>query len=167
MPLRDTRPGLGRIPTTLFHVEGRRIDAKPSSPIATAPRFALTPAPEPEQGAICVSAAHLAKRHFRQHDGAGLFRVRNASGIQRWNVVFHDDRTERGGETSNVDLVFDQDRDAMKRPDELSGFLELGVEFVGFFESFRIEIDDGIDRWTVLVVGIDAVQVHLCELTSR
>src|SRR6266446_7565018 len=49
MPERVTRPGVGRMPTTLFQVDGRRMDAKPSSPIATAPKFALTPAPGPPE----------------------------------------------------------------------------------------------------------------------
>src|SRR5689334_9156737 len=47
IPLRLTRPGVGLIPTTSFQVEGRRIDAKVSSPIARVERFALRHAAEP------------------------------------------------------------------------------------------------------------------------
>src|SRR5262245_44099999 len=47
MPLRLTRPGVGRRLTTAFHAPGRRIDATVSSPIATAERFALSAHPDP------------------------------------------------------------------------------------------------------------------------
>jgi hypothetical protein len=47
MPDLLTNPGVGRMPATLFHVLGRRIEAKPSSPMATVPKLALTPAPGP------------------------------------------------------------------------------------------------------------------------
>src|SRR5687767_13489407 len=42
-----TRPGVGRMPTVLFHVLGRRIEANPSCPIATVPKFAVIPAAGP------------------------------------------------------------------------------------------------------------------------
>src|SRR5579863_2127321 len=47
MPLRLTRPGVGRTATTSFHAPGRRIDAKVSSPIATVAKFAAVAQPEP------------------------------------------------------------------------------------------------------------------------
>src|SRR5436190_11614286 len=47
MPLRLTRPGVGRRLTTAFHAPGRRIDASVSSPIATVEKFAVTAHPEP------------------------------------------------------------------------------------------------------------------------
>ena len=47
MPLRLTRPGVGRSATRSFHAPGRRIDAKVSSPMATVEKFALSAAPEP------------------------------------------------------------------------------------------------------------------------
>src|SRR5207237_10797641 len=47
MPLRLTKPAVGLIPTTEFQVDGRRIDAKPSSPTATVAKFAVRLAPGP------------------------------------------------------------------------------------------------------------------------
>src|SRR6202049_3741929 len=47
MPLRLTMPAVGRIPTTEFQVDGRRIEAKPSSPTAIVAKFADRPAPDP------------------------------------------------------------------------------------------------------------------------
>src|SRR6266852_9193779 len=49
MPLRLTRPAVGLIPTIEFQVDGRRIDAKPSSPTATVAKFAVTLAPGPPE----------------------------------------------------------------------------------------------------------------------
>src|ERR1044072_2247817 len=48
-PLRLTRPAVGRMPATQFHVDGRRIDAKPSWPTATVQKFADTEAAEPPE----------------------------------------------------------------------------------------------------------------------
>ncbi|CAA9434110.1 MAG: hypothetical protein AVDCRST_MAG66-3456 [uncultured Pseudonocardia sp.] len=48
-PVRLTRPSVGRMPTVQFHAEGRRMDASPSCPIATAARFAATAAAEPPE----------------------------------------------------------------------------------------------------------------------
>src|SRR5580704_8900406 len=47
MPLRLTRPGVGRRLATPFQPAGRRIDAKVSSPTATVEKFAASAAPEP------------------------------------------------------------------------------------------------------------------------
>src|SRR5579872_2036268 len=47
MPLLLTRPAVGLIPTMSFQVEGRRMDAKPSSPTATVEKFAVVQAPDP------------------------------------------------------------------------------------------------------------------------
>src|SRR5206468_7222240 len=47
MPLRLTRPGVGRRLTTAFQAPGRRIDASVSSPIATVEKFAVVAHPEP------------------------------------------------------------------------------------------------------------------------
>src|SRR5215510_265667 len=47
MPLRLTRPGVGRMLTTAFHPPGRRIEASVSSPSAKVEKFAATDAPDP------------------------------------------------------------------------------------------------------------------------
>ena len=47
MPLRLTRPGVGRKATTSFQAPGRRMEANVSSPTATAEKFALVAHPEP------------------------------------------------------------------------------------------------------------------------
>src|SRR5215510_14385288 len=47
IPVRLTSPAEGCIPTRLFHVDGRRIEAEPSSPTPTAARLAAMPAPVP------------------------------------------------------------------------------------------------------------------------
>src|SRR2546426_12489222 len=47
MPVRLTKPAEGCMPTRLFHVDGRRIEAEPSSPTPTAAKFDARPAPVP------------------------------------------------------------------------------------------------------------------------
>src|SRR5205807_7928372 len=46
-PLRLTSPAVGRIPTRLFQVDGRRMEASPSWPTATVAKLALMLAPGP------------------------------------------------------------------------------------------------------------------------
>src|SRR5689334_17573846 len=48
-PPRLTSPALVRMPAMEFHAAGRRIDAKPSCPIATAQKFAATDAADPPE----------------------------------------------------------------------------------------------------------------------
>ena len=48
MPALLTSPNVGLIPTTPLTDEGHTIEPFVSVPMATAHRFALTPAPEPE-----------------------------------------------------------------------------------------------------------------------
>src|SRR5437016_13217000 len=47
MPLRLTRPGVGRKLTTPFHAPGRRMEAKVSSPMAMVDKLAVVAHPEP------------------------------------------------------------------------------------------------------------------------
>src|SRR6476660_5709279 len=47
IPVRLTRPADGCMPTRLFHVDGRRTEAEPSSPTPTVAKFAATLAPVP------------------------------------------------------------------------------------------------------------------------
>ena len=49
MPLRLTRPGVGRSETTAFQAAGRRMDASVSSPIATVARLAASAPAEPPE----------------------------------------------------------------------------------------------------------------------
>src|SRR5947207_205879 len=47
MPVRLTKPAEGCMPTRLFHVDGRRMEAEPSSPTPTVAKFDARPAPVP------------------------------------------------------------------------------------------------------------------------
>src|SRR5437016_13757086 len=47
MPVRLTRPGVGRKLTMPFHAPGRRMEANVSSPIATVEKLAVVAHPEP------------------------------------------------------------------------------------------------------------------------
>ena len=122
-----TRPGVGRMPTMLFHVLGRRIEANPSCPIATVPkvradtgsRTAGRPthralevvwvACGSKQRPVGIAAAPFAQRHLGQNDGARLLHFRDSARIQRRHVVFHHQRAERRRHSRHVDLVLDQD----------------------------------------------------------
>jgi hypothetical protein len=53
----------------------------------------------------------------------------------------------------------------MKRPDE-TGLGLPGVERVGGDERVRIDHDDRVERRPLLVVRLDAVEIHLHELPA-
>src|SRR3977135_55650 len=92
MPVRLTRPGVGRMLTTEFHAAGRRIDATVSSPMATGEKFVASGAPEPadaaraadrafeivgvardaEDRAIGVAGGEFGQRRLAEDDRAGL-----------------------------------------------------------------------------------------------
>jgi hypothetical protein len=65
MPVRLTRPGVGRKLTTAFHATGRRIDATVSSPIVTVEKFAASAAPEPPDEPPCVGAVRVGRQRRR------------------------------------------------------------------------------------------------------
>ena len=93
-PPRLTSPGVGRMPTMLFQVEGRRIEAKPFLADAdggevrrhrragAARRSAdralevVGIARDAVERAVGVAAAHLAERHLGEDDRAGLLQLR-------------------------------------------------------------------------------------------
>src|SRR5204863_2502527 len=61
------------------------------------------------------------------------------------------ERERRGGgrhAIRRVDVVFDENRNAVKRPAQAPG-LALGVERIGNGEGVRVELDDRLERWAV------------------
>src|SRR4030095_11203719 len=61
-------PAVVRIPTIEFHVDGLRIDAKPSCPTATVVKFADTLAPEPPEEPPTVGANAYGLRVYPNND---------------------------------------------------------------------------------------------------
>src|SRR5580692_7817797 len=62
MPVRLTRPGVGRIDTTEFHAPGRRMEAKPSSPTATVEKLTFNATPDPPEEPPTVRSRSKALR---------------------------------------------------------------------------------------------------------
>jgi hypothetical protein len=76
---------------------------------------------------------------------------------------------ESGGHrhAEDVDVVFDDDRDAMQRADEFAGLGEFDFERSGFLERLRIEGDQGVQQRDLFVLGGDAVEVVLHHFDRR
>ena len=72
------------------------------------------------------------------------------------------ERAGRALETDGLEVVLDDRRDAVERPDE-AALLRTAVEVVGFREGIRIDEDDGVDRRSCLVVRLDPLEVLLDE----
>ena len=74
-------------------------------------------------------------------------------------------KRERAGgvhHACNVDIVFDQDRDAMQRAANLAG-LALGIKRLRIGDRGGVHLDDRIEHRTRIVYLPDAVEVRLRE----
>ena len=112
-----------------------------------------------------VAAAELAEGRFGENDGAGFFELVDDEGIAVGIIIFEQQRAQSRRHRRRVALVFHDDRDAVQRTDRTRGF-ERGVEAVGFFERVGIERNDRIDRRAFFVIGVDAIEIHLHQLTA-
>ena len=65
-----------------------------------------------------------------------------------------------------IDIIFDQDGNPVQQSAYLP-CLALRVESIGDFQGIRIQLDDRINVWTVLVDFLDALHVQLGESTRR
>ena len=112
---------------------------------------------------MSIASSELTQRAFRQDDRSGFFQLLRDKGILVRVVVLEEDRAQRGWHSPGVNLILENDRNTVKWTGQTGGF-ECGIESVGFFESLRIDRNDRIDRWSLLVICLDAIQVELNQL---
>ena len=172
------------MPAMQFQVDGRRMDASPSWPIPTVPKLAETAAPDPpddpptvrskvvgvaggpEQRAVGVARAQLAQGGLGQHDGPGLFELLHHPAVPVRVVVLEHQGAQGGGGPLQVRLVLDEHRDSVERA-HLARGLEGRIQAVRLLQRRRVHRDDGVDSGAAPVIGLDAIAVHLHQLTRR
>jgi hypothetical protein len=103
-------------------------------------------------GAAHANGASLAK--FLRHERV---LVRNEIGKSR--------RTGRAGHSLVLHAVFQCVRDAIQRSDSLAAGTSL-IRGCSFSEKLRVELDDGVETWSLEIVRVNAEEVFGYELDA-
>src|SRR5436190_87372 len=93
---------------------------------------------------------------------AGLMPWRLTSGSGRRHEVLEPDETVRRRHVARIDLILDEDRDAVERSHRAAGG-EHGVQSLSLLDGMWVDGLHGVQRWTGLVVGRDAFEVGFDE----
>src|SRR5580700_9794569 len=112
-----------------------------------------------------VAAAEFAKRRLAQKNRSGGPQLRNGKSFAFRLVVAKQHGPERRLHTFDVDLVFDDDGNAVQGPDK-ARFFECRVEFLRLLNGKRIDGDERIEAWALLVIGADTFEIHLYEFAG-
>jgi hypothetical protein len=115
---------------------------------------------------VRIAAAQLSQRRLAEHDRAGLSQLLGHERVAVGKIVLEQDGTERRRHSSHVELVFHDEGDAVQRPRE-PRLLERGVQTIGFLQRLRVDRDDRIERRTLLVVRLDAIEIQLHQTPRR
>ena len=103
--------------------------------------------------------SELAQVHFGQNDRAGLTQLLHDECVVGWNRALEDQRTRRGRHVERIEVVFEHDGNAVNRRARPFA-LALFVECARLIERLGVQCDDRVDRRSLLVEGLDALQVH-------
>ena len=148
---RSTRSRTGAAGVTVQHVGVLGLPA-PAAPAAAGPCG-------PEIGPL--AEVGLAQQHR-----ACLAQPGHDERIAGSAVAFQRQRARRGHHLiPRINIVFDQHRYAVQRPADLAG-LPLRIHLRRDGQRIGIHFDHGVERGTVLVDGLDAVQIFLRELSG-
>ena len=105
----------------------------------------------------------LAQIGLAQNDGSGFSQLLRHERIFRWTRSQQCQRTRsRLHLVSGINVVFDQDRNAMQRAASLF-FLPLSIETLGDRVSLRIDFEYAVDRWTSAINFLNPSKVFLCD----
>jgi hypothetical protein len=106
-------------------------------------------------------------RHVRfgQHQCPRLAQLADLESVAGGQRSLQRQRPRRGRHVRRIEIVFDDQRHAMQWAGK-TGLSEFSVERIGGRQGVRVDHDDRIERRAFLVVGCDAVEVHLDELPA-
>src|SRR5208283_6163623 len=119
-------------------------------------------APAPSAGGMTApDVGPLTEISFAQDHGAGIAQLRRGESVVGSARSQQRQRTRRRiHAVPGVDIVLDEDRDAVKWPARPLR-LALLVKRVGDLESLRVELDNGVDHRAGFVDLLNACQVLL------
>src|SRR5262249_17387696 len=76
-------------------------------------------------------------------------------------IVFPSLEARRHWQSRDVDIVLNNYRDAMQRPNGPAGGFHRGIQPVSFFERVWVDGDQGINEWAAFVVPRNPIKVRL------
>ena len=94
-----------------------------------------------------------------QHDGAGLAELLDLEGVRLRHHALQRERSRRGRHVGRLVVVLHDQWHAVQRADG-TGLREFRVERVSDLERVGVGDDDGVERRPLLVVRVNAVEVH-------
>ncbi len=110
-------------------------------------------------GVVAAEVGPLAEVGLAQHHGAGVAQPAHKVGVVRAEAL-QGQRAGTGGHRCGVDVVLQQQRDAMQRTTQAS-FAALAVACGGFLQGIGVELDHRAQAWPGAVQRGDALQVGL------
>jgi hypothetical protein len=108
-----------------------------------------------------AAARELLQVGFREDEGSGLAHPVDRERVGGRYRVLHRDIAAGGRHVEGIEVVLEDDRDAMQRTDGAFAVLELLVHLRRDAQSLGVDGDDGAQGRTLLVVGFDAGKVAL------
>ena len=188
MPRRLTRPTVGFRPTTPFTDAGQMMLPFVSVPIATDARLAAAATAEPEldphglRSSTCgffvcpprelhpdvdlrrAEVGPLAEVGPAEDDDARIAQPPDDERIRLGTVVGKRQRSGRIDHAGDVDVVLDQNRDAVQRPADLAR-LPLGITRLGVPNRGGIEVDHRIELRARIINRSDAIEIRARQRT--
>ncbi len=113
-----------------------------------------------------AARGELAQVGLAEHDRAGVAKFPDDEGVGRWNRAFEQLRAAGGGQVGGVEVVLQDDWNAVQRAANLAG-VALGVQGASLAESFRVERYDRVDVRASFVIGGNPGEIHFRECLRR
>ena len=182
MPSPLASPRVPRSPASAWCAEGMRIDPQVSLPMPKAPKLAATAAPvppldppglrsgsyglrvwPPREAIVVIPRANSMHVGLAEEDCARLAETPHLGGVVGRHRGRKGDRAGRRGHVGGVVVVLHHDRNPVQRaPHRARGALR--VELRRALPRPRVDGDNRIDGWALLVEGRDARQVAVDEI---
>ena len=183
MPSRLISPRVGRRPTMPVAEAGERIDWPVSLPVPSTAKFAAMAAPVPpldppavrvrsygflvcppsELTVVPVSASSV-RLAFATMIGARLPEPLHHERIVWRHGLGERDRAARRRHVGGIEVVLQDDRNAVERTCRAG--LGRAIDRLGHLHRARVHADDGAERWALVVVGLDAIQILAHQLCA-
>ncbi len=102
---------------------------------------------------------------FGEHECARLAQLADLKGVTGRDRSLQRQRPRRGRHVGGIEIVLDDQRNAVQRPAE-ARLGKARVERIGGGQGVWVDHDDRVERRAFLVVRLDAVDIHLDQLMA-
>ena len=110
-----------------------------------------------------VAGAHLTQRRLADKNRSRFLELARDKAVPVGHVIPEQHRAHGGGHILHIRLILHDQRNTVHRPDHAAGLKGL-VQPVRFGQRVGIDRNQGVDRRTLLVIGLYPVEIHLHQL---